>query len=131
MAERQLGVMRALFVIPPESRGYLRMREVTARPRTPSAEGKGRGTGRGGKPPAAKLLAPLKSHLKRASFIKFIGGREVTMAQVLEQFPHMTAANVRGYLLNIHKGHGIGYETEGGRIKMTLPPGCNWKTVWT
>jgi hypothetical protein len=100
------------------------------RPRSVSAKGTGRGTGRGGKPAAARLTRPLKAHGKRSDFIRFIGGRTVTMDQVRERFPAMSIANVNGYLINIWKDHGIGYEKEGGTVRLLLPKNILWSNVW-
>jgi hypothetical protein len=94
-----------------------------------SISGTGRGTGRGGKPAADVLTRRLKPHGKRSDFIKYIGGREVSVETLRQQFD-MTVPNINGYLTNIHRDHGIGYEKEGGTLRLILPPGCNWKNVW-
>lgn len=136
--------VRASFRFEPESAPFLRIRRADdngpLRPdvtpdtprkpkRKPSPTGTGRGTGRGEKPATAKLLRPLKPHGKRAAFLKYIGGRAVTMEQVCQQFG-MTHANVNGYLINIHKDHGIGYSKEGGTLRLALPKNCTWSNVW-
>jgi hypothetical protein len=112
---------------------------VAADPETPppapkrlrrvSVTGTGRGTGRGGKAPAKRLTRPLKPHGKRSEFIRFIGSREVSVVSVRNEFD-MSHANVNGFLTNINRDHGIGYEKEGGQLRLVLPPGCNWQNVW-
>jgi hypothetical protein len=94
-----------------------------------SVTGTGRGTGRGGKAPAKRLTRPLKPHGKRSEFVKFIGSRVVSVVSVRNEFD-MTHANVNGFLTNINRDHGIGYEKEGGDLRLILPPGSNWQNIW-
>ena len=94
-----------------------------------SMTGTGRGTGRGGKPAAKKLTRLLKKTGPRSDFVRLIGGRDVSVESVKKQFD-MTNANVNGYLTNIHRDHGIGYEKEGGTLRLILPEGHTFKTVW-
>jgi hypothetical protein len=134
---------RVLVVMPPGDRGFIKAEaiedeEATDAPpprlRTMSDEGKaGRGTGRGHKPPARKLLRRIKTTgkagKKRADFIKFIGGRETTIASLMSQFG-MTRPNVNGFLTNIQRDHGIGYDKDNATVKLLLPPGSTWSNIW-
>lgn len=134
------GRLRTTWRIEPGSKPFLRVTRAPEesepsqpakrkRKRSPSKTGTGRGTGRGGKEAADKLLRPLKAQGPRAGFLRFIGGRAVTIDQVRQQFD-MSHANVNGYLTNIHRDHGIGYAKEGGVVRLQLPPGCTWQNVW-
>lgn len=100
-----------------------RLRRLTADGRT------GRGTGRGGKEAAGKLTRKLKAKGRRADFVRFIGDREASVLSIRTQFA-MTPANVNGFLTNIRRDHGIGYSKESGAVRLILPPGCNWKSIW-
>lgn len=101
----------------------------TRGPRTPSADGKtGRGTGRGGKPAASKLLKLVKTNSRRAQFIRFIGGRDGKIEAVMKQF-EMTRANVNSFLTAIHRDHGIGYSKDAENVALILPPKATWKNI--
>lgn len=119
-----LRVNGRVIAPPPEPEGPPpRLRRV-------SPTGTGRGTGRGGKAAADSLTRSLKPTGKRAEFLRFIGGREVSVETLTRQFA-MTPANVNGYLTNINRDHGIGYSKESGRVSLQLPAGCTWKNVWS
>lgn len=123
--------------IPKEDLRFMRLRisrDATQPPVKPqrframSVEGTGRGTGRGEKPAAPKLLKPLKPTSRRADFVRFIGGREAKIADLMRQFT-MTRANVNGYLTNLNHDNGIGYSKDNETVKLILPAGANWKNI--
>lgn len=77
----------------------------------------------GGKEPAESILKPIKSHSKRAKFLRwfleeFEAGRSIgaTMATF-----KMTRPNVLAYWTAIHREHGIGYSLVHNTITVRLP----------
>ena len=96
--------------------------------RAVSESGVGRGTGRGGKSPASKLTKPFKLVSKRSDFMRYVGTRECDVTEIMKHFG-MTRANVNGFLMNIHRDHGVGYEKIGDTLRMILPKGSTLKTI--
>jgi hypothetical protein len=143
-----LGKCKVVWRVADSSKPYLRLSKVSddsddappppapeaapvrvPRLRSVSKTGTGRGTGRGGKAPADKLKRSLKHTGKRSEFIRFIGDRTVSAERIRAQF-NMSNPNVNGYLFNLWRDHGIGYEKEGGELRLLLPRNCTWQTVW-
>jgi hypothetical protein len=122
-ASKRFLTVRRVRDLPPVPEAPRRLRRITADGRT------GRGTGRGGKDPAAKLTRKLKTKGRRADFVRFIGDREVSVLEVRTRFA-MTPANVNGYLTNLRRDHGIGYGKESGVLRLVLPPGSTWRNIW-
>lgn len=133
-----LGRLQTVWRVKPTDKPFLRLTRLRAPPPEPdhtprlrsvSATGTGRGTGRGGKAAADKLTRPLKPEGPRARFVKYIGDREVSVLATRQHFG-MSHANVNGYLRNLWLDHGIGYEKEGGRLRLILPPKSTWQNIW-
>jgi len=81
----------------------------------------------GGKKPARKLLKPVKSHSKRAAFLRWYfdsaePGRSI--GACMANF-EMSRPNVIAYWTNIHRDHGIGYALANNIITPILPKGVS------